>query len=194
VANSLLSRAGGAYNARDRGQIGNSKLNVSKPSFAMKRAKKTAVLLLTVLFWTTALTMAGQSQAATKNGSAQATSPPSGESLFNTYCAVCHGKDAKGNGPAASALKPPPPNLTTLARRHGGKFPTDYVAAVLQYGVQNIKAHGSPDMPIWGEVFGPKNALRKSPSLPLAEEREADSAVAMQIHNLSQYIESLQVK
>jgi len=114
--------------------------------------------------------------------------------MFNTYCAVCHGKDAKGNGPAAGALKVPPPDLTTLAQRHGGKFPTEYVTTVLQYGVEDVKAHGSRDMPVWGPLFGPSGGLSKSQSLPLAEAREVSSVVTLRIHNLSQYIESLQPK
>jgi len=81
----------------------------------------------------------------------------------------------------------------TLAQRHGGKFPTEYVTTVLQYGVE-IKAHGSQDMPVWGPVFGPSESLSKSPSLPLAEARQASSVETQKIHDLSQYIESLQAK
>ena len=45
----------------------------------------------------------------------QRTSAASGEEMFDAYCAACHGKDGKGNGPAAAELKMPPPDLTTLA-------------------------------------------------------------------------------
>jgi mono/diheme cytochrome c family protein len=48
---------------------------------------------------------------------------PSGEVMYKQYCAACHGADAKGHGPAAASLKMPPPDLTTLANRHDGKFP-----------------------------------------------------------------------
>jgi mono/diheme cytochrome c family protein len=159
-------------------------------SFTMKNIARRAGLILGLLLSTGALTMAQQSQ----TGSVQETSAPSGEDLFNTYCAVCHGKDAKGNGPAAGALKVRPADLTTLAQRHGGKFPREYVTTVLQYGVEDVKAHGSKDMPIWGSLFGPSEALSKSQSLPLAEAREVSSVVTLKIHNLSQYIESLQAK
>jgi mono/diheme cytochrome c family protein len=158
-------------------------------------ANRVLVLLLALLFSTAMLSLAQQSQTTKKKGGPiQKTSLLPGEALFNTYCAVCHGKDAKGNGPAASALKVPPSDLTTLAQRHGGKFPTDYVTNVLQYGVEDIRAHGSKEMPIWGFVFGRPGALRKDQSLPLAEEREVDAAVALKDQNLSQYIESLQLK
>jgi mono/diheme cytochrome c family protein len=156
-------------------------------------AKRTLHLLLAFLLLTAASTMAQQSQTP-KKGTTPTTSEPSGENLFNTYCAVCHGKDGKGNGPAAAALKAPPSNLTTLGQRHGGKFPTDYVASVLQYGVEDVTAHGSKEMPIWGPLLSPSGSLRKDQERPLAEAREIDSAVAAKIHSLSQYIESLQAK
>jgi mono/diheme cytochrome c family protein len=31
-----------------------------------------------------------------------------GQSIFNDKCAMCHGRDGKGNGPAAAAFSPPP--------------------------------------------------------------------------------------
>ncbi|HYU47110.1 MAG TPA: hypothetical protein VEK84_13155, partial [Terriglobales bacterium] len=62
---------------------------------------------------------------------AAATSPASGHDMFMSYCASCHGKDAKGNGPAASALKVAPMDLTALARQNGGKYPALKVTSVL---------------------------------------------------------------
>jgi mono/diheme cytochrome c family protein len=47
--------------------------------------------------------------------------PVSGEGLYRMYCAVCHGRTGRGDGPAAIELKTPPRDLTTLARRHDGK-------------------------------------------------------------------------
>jgi mono/diheme cytochrome c family protein len=71
----------------------------------------------------------------------------SGKEMFRTYCASCHGKDAKGGGPAASALKTAPPDLTTLAKGNGGKFPKELVAGVLS-GQASPAAHGDPEMPV----------------------------------------------
>ncbi|HLK05184.1 MAG TPA: cytochrome c [Candidatus Acidoferrum sp.] len=76
-----------------------------------------------------------------------------GKQTYLHYCASCHGVDSRGNGPAADILKTPPPDLTTLAKRHDGKFPADYVSDVLRFGTR-FAAHGSSDMPIWGPVFG----------------------------------------
>lgn len=80
-----------------------------------------------------------------------------GKEWFRTYCASCHGEDAKGHGPVAQALKEPPPDLTTLAKRNNGKFPADYVKKVLAHGI-SAPAHGSTDMPVWGPTFTDVNA------------------------------------
>jgi mono/diheme cytochrome c family protein len=82
----------------------------------------------------------------------QPSNAASGAEMYKQYCAVCHGKDGKGNGPAASELKVAPPDLTTLAKRNGGKFPTDHVMNVLRNGVK-APAHGTADMPTWGPLF-----------------------------------------
>jgi mono/diheme cytochrome c family protein len=34
-----------------------------------------------------------------------------GESLYQSNCYSCHGEEARGNGPAAAALEPKPPDL-----------------------------------------------------------------------------------
>ena len=56
----------------------------------------------------------------------------SGKEMFNSYCAVCHGKDGKGDGPAASAMKTPPADLTLLAKKSSGQYPAPHVAAVIR--------------------------------------------------------------
>src|SRR5438105_4066315 len=60
------------------------------------------------------------------------TSAASGAEMYMTYCAVCHGKDGKGDGPAASALKTPPTDLTMLAKNDGGKYPSMKVSAAIR--------------------------------------------------------------
>ena len=58
----------------------------------------------------------------------------SGKKTYMEYCTACHGDDGKGMGPAASALKTPPSDLTTLAKRHAGKFPEDYATEIVRFG------------------------------------------------------------
>jgi len=76
----------------------------------------------------------------------------SGKDMYNNYCAVCHGKDGKGDGPAASALKTAPTDLSSLAKNAGGKYPAAHVSAVIR-GQATATAHGSQDMPVWGPLF-----------------------------------------
>ena len=105
---------------------------------------------------------------------------PSGEQMYKQYCAACHGADAKGNGPLASSLKTPPPDLTTLAKRHAGKFPSDYVSNVLKFG-PGLSAHGSSDMPTWGPLFR-------------YFDKQNERVVQQRIKNLCNYLASLQGK
>lgn len=108
------------------------------------------------------------------------TSPSSGREMFISYCASCHGKDAKGDGPAAAALKQAPANLTELAKENGGKFPDLKVSAVLR-GETKVAAHGTQDMPVWGPVF-----WRMS--------QGHAGEVQQRITNLTRYLKSLQEK
>ena len=103
---------------------------------------------------------------------------PSGEQIYKQYCAACHGADAKGNGPVKRVLRKPAPDLTTLAKRHGGKFPYAYVTGVLRFG-PGTPSHGSGSMPMWGPLF--KYYYNKSS----AEQR---------IQNICDYLASLQQK
>jgi len=108
------------------------------------------------------------------------TSPAEGKEMFTHYCASCHGKEGKGNGPAASALKKAPADLTTLASRNGGKFPDTRVYNFIE-GSDELASHGSREMPIWGQVF-----RSMSP---------ADAAAVHQrVSNLTEYLKTLQAK
>jgi mono/diheme cytochrome c family protein len=107
------------------------------------------------------------------------TSPVSGQQMFHEYCAVCHGNTAKGDGPAAAALKKTPADLTTLAVRNNGKFPELRVFANIQ-GDADVSAHGSNDMPVWGSLFQNMS--------------QSNSEVQMRISNLVTYIKGLQTK
>jgi mono/diheme cytochrome c family protein len=76
--------------------------------------------------------------------------------MFDTYCATCHGKEGKGNGPAASALTKAPADLTKISARNGGTFPEVKVKRYME-GVDEVPAHGTRDMPMWGELFNSLN-------------------------------------
>jgi mono/diheme cytochrome c family protein len=104
----------------------------------------------------------------------------SGKDMYNNYCAVCHGKDGKGNGPAATAMKTPPTDLTVLAQKNSGKYPAPHVAAVIK-GQATTPSHGSQDMPVWGPLFS-----------SISQGHEAQ--VQQRIANLVSYIGTLQAK
>jgi mono/diheme cytochrome c family protein len=104
----------------------------------------------------------------------------SGKEMFKSYCAVCHGTDGKGNGPAAPALKVAPTDLTVLAQKSSGKYPSAHVAAVIR-GQATVPSHGTEDMPIWGPLFS---------SISQGHEGQVQQRTA----NLVSYIESLQAK
>lgn len=81
-----------------------------------------------------------------------ATDPASGQQMFRSYCADCHGLDGRGKGPVAVVLTIAPPDLTSLSTRNHGKFPHERVSKMIS-GEIKITAHGPQDMPIWGPVF-----------------------------------------
>jgi mono/diheme cytochrome c family protein len=100
-----------------------------------------------------------------------------GADTFREYCAVCHGIGGRGNGPAASALKVPPPDLTMLQKRNENKFPEDQIRAML-LGQRPLPSHGTADMPMWGPIF---------------RDLEDKQVTTMRIGNLLKYIRAFQV-
>lgn len=103
-----------------------------------------------------------------------------GPALFQAHCAVCHGKDGAGGGPAAPALRKQVPDLTHIAQRNGGVFPLEKVQQTIAGDVVPSPAHGSREMPIWGPVFS---------------QIEWDQDLGhVRIYNLAKHLESLQKK
>src|SRR5271167_303021 len=112
-------------------------------------AIKQLILMFTALIVVSCTVAAqDQTQAQTQNTikhvPIQSTSPASGKQMYTTYCAVCHGTDGKGGGPAASALKTPPSDLTLLSKNNGGKYPALKVTSSI-HGESDLPAHGSKE-------------------------------------------------
>jgi len=106
------------------------------------------------------------------------TSATSGKEMYLAYCATCHGKEGKGDGPVARALKVPPADLTVLSKNNSGKFPSVQVANTIR-GHGGPPAHGAKEMPVWGPIF-------------MTMEHQHESEVRLRIANLTEYIRSLQ--
>jgi mono/diheme cytochrome c family protein len=75
-----------------------------------------------------------------------------GRAVYLRYCGACHGPGGKGDGIAGTFMTPKPKDLTRIAAENGGKFPFQEVMADID-GTDSVRAHGDPDMPVWGEVF-----------------------------------------
>ena len=102
-----------------------------------------------------------------------------GPDLFRAHCAACHGLDAKGAGPLASALKTKVADLTVLTKNNGGQFPSARVRKTIT-GDDVLASHGSRDMPIWGPIF---------------HQIESDQDFGnVRLQNLVKYLESIQQK
>lgn len=139
-----------------------------------RRVQVVLVILLLGLF------VRGLRAGATPKQVADEPASMNGQQLYSSYCAVCHGADGKGGGPFAPQLKVWPSDLTQLAKKNGGSFPSMHIAEIIDGEFQK-PAHGSIDMPIWGPIFR-----------TAAHGRE-DSA-QRRINRLVKYLEAIQQK
>ena len=105
----------------------------------------------------------------------------SGTDLFVRYCASCHGTRGEGDGPVAPFFKLQPPDLTKIARRHGGRFPTEHVGKIID-GRANLAPHGTRSMPVWGFEF----------AFAQGGTREAQDQAQTLISRLVEYLRSIQ--
>ena len=147
----------------------------------MHSARQIMVLAAT-LWCSTAVLGVAQDQQPKKIEKApvKSTAANSGADMFKSYGAACHGAGGKGDGPAASALKIAPPDLTMLSKRNNGQFPQSHVDAVLKGG-PGAAAHGSPEMPVWGPLFSAVSASN-------------EGVVNLRISNLEKYLQAMQAK
>jgi len=91
-----------------------------------------------------------------------------GAELYQRFCASCHGKTGTGDGPVASSLAVVTPDLTRIAKRHGGNFPAERIYQIVD-GRLTRPPHGTRDMPVWGWEF-----LRVDGDDPAAKQRAQD--------------------
>jgi len=139
-----------------------------------------AAVFVTASLHSFAATGSAAWSAGTEEGQAQAQPGSAGADLFRTYCIVCHGQTGVGDGPLASSLRRKPANLTEIAKRNGGEYPSQLIFRVID-GRQPVRGHGGPDMPTWGDAF--------SRTIEGGDEQ----SVRERIDALVKYLESIQV-
>jgi len=143
-----------------------------------KPAVLAAVAMITVLCGM----VAGQNKADKQSGADNGRLIDSiqGPNLYKAYCAVCHGPNAKGDGPMAASLKTAPSDLTRISARNGGMFPLAKVRRIIAGEDPLAAGHGTRQMPIWGPIFS-----------QVAWDQDLGR---VRVDNLAKYLESLQGK
>ena len=139
----------------------------------------TRVIVALVALAVTFAILGADGQAVLKRVPPSPTSAADGKQMYGRYCAACHGKDGKGEGPASSALKVASPDLTQLSHNNNGKFPELRVYASIQGDPDMPAAHGSMEMPVWGDVFQSMNP-------------PGAATTQMRLSNITAYVRSLQ--
>ncbi|MDX2169165.1 MAG: c-type cytochrome [Deltaproteobacteria bacterium] len=106
-----------------------------------------------------------------------------GHALYLRYCSACHGPAGKGDGIVSGMMRPRPADLTHLAKRAGGTFNAAAVAATID-GRQTMRAHGDPDMPVWGEIL----TTEQAPAL------DKETVARTKVLLITDYLASIQAK
>jgi mono/diheme cytochrome c family protein len=120
----------------------------------------------------------------------------SGKSEFLSSCAACHGADGKGEGPMSGQLKTTPADLTVLSKKNGGTFPFSSVYEFID-GRKMLAAHGTREMPIWGQLYNQETLgrLTNPKALDAVEfSADPDAVVRDRILSLIDYLNRIQDK
>ncbi|MFI5096034.1 MAG: c-type cytochrome [Candidatus Acidiferrales bacterium] len=102
----------------------------------------------------------------------------SGQEEYTAFCAGCHGQKGRGKGRSSRYCTVPPADLTHLAQKNHGSYPTEKVCEVLRRGTgQPPKGQGY--MPIWEPLLKSMNA-------------DPPGVTEVRIQNLVKYVKTLQ--
>jgi mono/diheme cytochrome c family protein len=107
-----------------------------------------------------------------------------GRQEFIKSCAVCHGDDAKGDGPLSNRLDKKPLDLTLIQMNNNGVFPFIALYKVID-GRENVSMHGSRTMPIWGDRLSGESWFEVST-------KHAETLARGKIFEMLLYLESVQ--
>ncbi len=109
-----------------------------------------------------------------------------GRVTYRTYCASCHGREARGDGNLAQYLTVAPSDLTRISERRGGEFPRDEIAATIDGRSGGTKGHGSREMPVWGDVFQSPLSADSGPA------EEPEERAQRKVAELVYFLETIQ--
>ncbi len=101
----------------------------------------------------------------------------SGEEMYASYCAECHGRDGKG---IARVHRPTAPDLTALSKNNRGRFPYALVRDAIG-GQYHKSVYGPGEMPPWSVLFKYVGS-------------GSDDEVRVRIERLTEFIRTLQQK
>lgn len=104
--------------------------------------------------------------------------------MYTQLCASCHGVNGEGTGPVGPSLKVKVPDLTRIAWREGGEFPSEDVKRSIDGRIERM-AHGTRDMPVWGIRFF---------DLSNPDRRGEQARVNALLDRLVDYLETIQVE
>jgi mono/diheme cytochrome c family protein len=113
-----------------------------------------------------------------------------GATDYQNFCAACHGKDARGNGPVATELKIAPPSLRNLAARRNGVFDVNEIVKIID-GRDMPRAHGTPEMPIWGSLF---RFVAEASGILSSDIEDTEKDAQKHIFAVAKYLETIQEK
>ena len=109
---------------------------------------------------------------------------------YKNFCAACHGPDARGNGPAAVELKTAPPSLRKLAARRHGVFEVNEIVKIID-GREMPRAHGTPEMPIWGSLF---RFVAEASGILTSDIEDSEKDAQKHIIAIAKYLKTIQEK
>ena len=107
-----------------------------------------------------------------------------GHQEYIKTCAICHGDDAKGNGPFSVKLYKKPEDLTLMKMKNNGVFPFKKLYKIID-GRDSSSLHGSRTMPIWGDRYAAESWLEVSTE-------HSETLARGKIFELLMYLESIQ--
>lgn len=125
-------------------------------------------------------------------GLVQAQDMTLGQFEYQNSCVACHGVSGKGDGPVTDFLSGATvPDLTMLQSNNGGVFPVTAVFKTIE-GSDVASAHGTRDMPIWGDQFQLRAMKSRDPQF--SGSQSVEDFAQVRILALIEYLASIQAQ